>query len=691
MSSWETASATKALSKSLPQGLVKRARKRTVYESDTPDIWIVQGNPSLSDTYAAYSVTLMGGTRYLCSCQTHFHGETRQLCSHIVGVMLARAEGGVTVRAAPDPTPLTVEIVEPELETDLTGFREPIFDINAPEFTNHQPPWPTKFEGFRPHQEEAIAEIAEAFDDGHKVVMLSAPTGSGKTLIAEATRRLLQSKALYTCTTKTLQAQIMRDFGDYAKLLKGRANYPTLQGGDHVNAGDCTKGTGSSCVRCPGGKGRSWGQDEDRPKGQHCTWCHPIVMCPYSQAKEAAMAADLTVINTAYLLTEANHVGTMSGWPLVIIDEADKLEDELMGHIEVPISPYMRKQLGVGLPKNKTVQSTWVDWLVHLAAAGKQKLDWWGEPAEDDIRARRRHKAVLSLVENVEGLLGEDSTGEVDLVDGWVYTGYEGYKDQSKATVRFKPIMVDQYARRALWSHSEKFLLMSATLVDPQQMAEDLGLDDGEWTTVEVESTFPPHRRKIYPKAAANVTKKTKVEAYPKVVTRVQEIIDENPGKRILVHTVSYELAGVLYKGLRNGRTMTYRTAQEREQALGDFLRADDAVMLAPSFDRGVDLHQDDCRVIVIAKCPYPYLGDKQVAARFYGTANGRQWFVVQAIRTIVQMTGRGLRSADDWCDSYIIDEQFGKVFRQHKNLFPKWWRDAVVEDENDPKWRKGT
>ena len=50
----------------------------------------------------------------------------------------------------------------------------------------------------------------------------------------------------------------------------------------------------------------------------------------------------------------------------------------------------------------------------------------------------------------------------------------------------------------------------------------------------------------------------------------------------------------------------------------------------------------------------------------------------MQTIRDIVQMTGRGVRSADDWAITYVLDSQFTKNVWRNKFLFPEWWREAV-------------
>lgn len=126
-------------------------------------------------------------------------------------------------------------------------------------------------------------------------------------------------------------------------------------------------------------------------------------------------------------------------------------------------------------------------------------------------------------------------------------------------------------------------------------------------------------------------------------------------------------------------RFVSYNSAGDRQQAIRAYLAKDSAVLLASSLDRGIDLPGDDCSAIVVCKVPFPNLGDKQVNARIH-TYGGQLWYSVQTIRTLVQMTGRGMRSIDDHCDSYILDEQFvSNIWRKNRSLLPNWWKEAVV------------
>jgi len=705
--------------------LGQRAKKRSGIQL-SPTLFMVNGDPKLSDSYDHYEVKL-NGTAYHCECQDHGYGEYRRLCSHIAYIVMARK--GVVDWAAPattapkPPKPPTFQDL-PEAPLPLfvdqgqewtEGVREALdahfgggYEIKIKTYTvidldgelheiegdyrqsseeccfchrpltdpvsvssgygpdcarnyglphkyggkwtvihkkvkvpSAVPPLPSWVKFIRPHQWDAYAEVLSHFDSGIKVVFLSAPTGSGKTLLAEMVRRSMRARTAYVCTTKTLQNQVERDF-PYAAVIKGRANYPTL---NHPET------PWLACDLC-----------EKKKFDDPCRYCDNTEECPYAVARFAASVSDLAVANTAYLLAEGNSPHSiLSGRELIIADEADSLEDELMRHIEIGLSPRLMKQLKITPPGKAThwdSRQKWVD-EVALPAIRLRIGQIGGDKDPKKVREKRRLKRLV------------DQMDDLHFDDDWVYTGFD------KGWATFKPIKVTDQAQGYLWYLGKQWLLMSATIISAQQMAEDLGLDDHEWAVVDVPSTFPVENRPIYVEPVANMTAKTKETAWPVALERIQQIASHHD-ERILVHTVSYALADYFTENL-GPRAITYRAAKEREGALDRFLASDNSILLAPSFERGIDLPYNDCRVIVVAKVPFPYLGDKQVSKRLR-SQGGNGWYSMVTVRSLIQMTGRAMRHEDDTCSVYIIDRQFiDNIWRKKKHLIPDWWKEALV------------
>jgi Rad3-related DNA helicase len=531
-------------------------------------------------------------------------------------------------------------------------LRSPVAIPASPADERWHPEFPSWVTSFRPHQIDAVNQIVEAFKST-KIVILQAPTGTGKTLIGEMVRRWLPNVAgtsvsgIYACTTKHLQDQFLRDFPD-AAVLKGRANYPTQSKMRDVTAADCTK-TG---------------------REDNCRWCAESASCPYRVARRVALGSPIAVLNTTYALTAWNGPETFTNRGLVTLDEADMLEGELLSHVSVTISPRWMKELGLELPK-RTVEGAWEPWLRDDVIPALERALWdlpeVDEGTTRELRARQSLQRLKASIVRVANELAEDPTQ-------WVLTDY----DRGAAT--FKPIMVGRFANDLLWRHGQRFLLMSGSVLSADEMAESLGIPRGGFALVDVPMTFPVENRRIRYVPVASLTAKTKDEAVPKILKATKKIILDHPGERVLIHTVSYHLAKDMVKGLgKLGRPVySYLAAKDKDMALEGYLATEGSVLVAASMDRGVDLPDDDCRVQIIAKIPYPYLGDKQVNARMRRTRNGQSWYSLQALRAMVQMTGRGVRADDDWCETYVVDTQFQELLSRYRAVMPRWWMDAV-------------
>lgn len=669
---WETTDTT------VPSdSLIKRARSRTV-EYEGIDHWTVLGSDKLGDAYDYYTVTKRHG-KYACSCATHAGGEyRRKRCSHVLAVVFwvadnptyrdkidtERGDGDRHTGAETDGPHLSVEETFPGgIEPVHTEALRPI--PAAPYLRYSYGDWagetdhkalrdlPAWVESFRPHQIQAVQEIVDAFNSVD-VVFLDAPTGAGKTLIAEAVREFMGKGAIYSCTTKSLQDQFIRDF-PLAKVMKGRTNYSTQTTGpssfSQPTCADCTY---------------------SRETGK-CTWCPVPQECTYTLAKRAAVASNLAVLNTSYFLNETNATNSrFHGRELVIIDEADTLEQELMGYVAMTMGESSARKYRIVPPEKVTVAASWADWLHN--AVPKVRAYYNSIPAStEDLKQIRAKKAAGNLSLKLAHLEKGLERGD------WIYTGNKETKG-----VEFKPVRVDAIGEQVLWTHGSKFLLMSATFIAPGEVAESLGLRK-PFRTVSVPSTFPKESRPVYATPLADVTFANKNAAWPALAAGVSEVLRRHPADRVLVHSVSYGLSQYLRDNVVDpqGRVFTYENAAGREPAIRKLRDTEAGCLVGPSLDRGVDLPHDLCRVIVVAKVPYGNLGDKQVSARIH-SKGGQLWYNVATIRSLVQMTGRGMRSEDDYCTSYIMDQQFmTKIWKSQKNLLPQWWKESVRLDVN--------
>jgi Rad3-related DNA helicase len=252
--------------------------------------------------------------------------------------------------------------------------------------------------------------------------------------------------------------------------------------------------------------------------------------------------------------------------------------------------------------------------------------------------------------------------------------------------VEFKPAFVGDYCKEAVWRHAKKWLLMSATIISSSSLLRGLGWD-GRYQTVAIGSSFPIPNRRVTVRSVADMKRGGGDDELGRLNTTIRDLVGLEPG-RCVIHTVSYILAEHICRHLGREvsgpggakRVLSYRMAGERATAVAEYLRTPASILVAPSADRGIDLPDELCRLTIIAKVPYPNLGDRMVRMRTYMGHEGQMWYSTTTVRSIVQMAGRGVRHKDDWCRTIILDRQFESgVWLKSKSLFPQWFKEAMV------------
>jgi Rad3-related DNA helicase len=513
---------------------------------------------------------------------------------------------------------------------------------------------PEKYSDWRDDQWTAVNAITKS---DKPFFLADLPTGVGKSLIGVGAHKILNRRTIYLCGTKQLQDQLMRDFGDMAVTLKGRANYPcAIRESEFpdVSCEDCS-------VRDP-------------------RRCDHYGQCQYYQQKELAAVAPLAVLNNAYFLNEANGFSSVfSGAGLLIADEVDALDNALLGYVELRITSKQLDRYGLQPPDHPDVKESWLSWIDGAVDSLDENSNSIGTILNRQSDFKKWGKAQLEnnrLKKSMEKL--RDKLAFIQSEVDWSWIFYSQSKNGQTEWV-FKPVNVGKYAKRYLWDHAEFKVGMSGTIFSPDITCRELGIDNCDY--MRCDSPFPVENRPIYFKPVVSLSRNTMFDALPVLRDEIDRDLLRYPDRKVLIHTVSYEIRNYLMQGLScQERLMTHESGT-RELALEEFKKSRaPSVMLSPSFDRGVDLREEDnCGCQMICKMPYLSLGDPQVSAKVK-TPGGWTWYALKAVQTLGQMTGRSVRSTTQKCDTIIYDGQFSRLRAQMKDTIPPWWQSAIIE-----------
>jgi Rad3-related DNA helicase len=419
-----------------------------------------------------------------------------------------------------------------------------------------------------------------------------------------------------------------------------------------------------------------------------CSYPH----CAYWEAKDRAIHSPLTIHNYPYYLHEQNYAHSFNKRYLGIFDEAHTIENVMMQYIEVLISSrtfnniwmYFKDMPFPIIPDYVNMED-WKNWLIgiHKDLVGiSEKYGTFASIQRDmgDSSNRIQELKSRKMVENLTNRINELISDLNDDIDNWV-----ALKD--KMSVTFKPVTINKYTDQ-LFKHTQKHILVSATILDKEKLAKFLGIEDEIKFFRINDSTFPVEHRPFYQKYAGKAVYKEMPQFLPKMINTIDGIISTRLQYKGVIHThtneiARYVMANSKYKqymmtnvALRDDGGNFINNDERREDIFERFFQSKAPnIMVTPSMKMGVDLKDDLARWQIICKIPYPSLGDPQIKKR---VEKDQSWYDYITSMLLIQSYGRICRTKDDWGETFIVDGKFSDLYDRSFSYIPKWFKEAI-------------
>lgn len=527
---------------------------------------------------------------------------------------------------------------------------------------------------FRPYQKEVIEQTLDAIDNGTETIILNAPTGFGKSLVAYCIAKSLamQDKKSYIYTKTTfLQDQYLRDFHDL-KTAMGRSNFDCLmsEAGFKCDVGVCKQRKG---FHCPIGA-----TVDSEVSLKDISETDYESNCLYWKQKYDAIQNDISILNYPYMITDNLYTHHFDNRTLGIFDEGHSLEQTLMSALEVEITDYsLKRDLDRDLQLHYSV-GEWVDDLYDFAGAYK------GLAKEtDDVKKRdnfiKRFEALNTCAKSID----RD-------VDNWVFNSFDKRNRHLQRRIHhvvFKPIEIQDYTH-ILFDKVDYKLIMSGSILKPDIFSYELGLDDFEY--IEVPSIVPPSRRPIYRDYVGSMSRANIDNTFPLLVNKIKELAEKHSEEKGLIHSHSYNINYRLFQTFKDDDRYIFHTQENRVEKTNEFKEYDDDepyIFVSPYSFEGVDFPYGQARWQVICKMPYPYLGDAQVKARMDmdRRENSTDWGWCNRVvaLTLSQMYGRTNRAIDDYSVTYLLDTDINRYLGP-ATLVTDYFLEGIVDYDYD-------
>ncbi|HPM74213.1 MAG TPA: helicase C-terminal domain-containing protein [Saccharofermentans sp.] len=507
------------------------------------------------------------------------------------------------------------------------------------------------FEKPRKHQREIIEGIIGAYEAGIKHVVLSAPTGIGKSIIGISVANYFDSAYILT-SQKMLQAQYVKDF--QIPELKGKSNYP------------CSVFPEFNCDDAPC----------EKTDTKNCP-------CVYKKFRD-----DLYINSTVGILNYAIFL-RMGFTPLqqprklLVMDEAHGISAMLVDVCSSVISEKEMLKHGINFnviknfPQPNDQDEAKLKWLFdEVQPAFEVELDREAEILKSmDHKERgwteqsKKVKYFFNACDKLNKLKAEYLEGRPSVIT----------QDEKERKISFKLLYSGPVARKYLTRFGERTLSMSATILSKETYCQDMNFDPKETIFIQAPAIFPKENRPIYIKSVGSLSYKNKWQTLPKLVRAVEEILEKHVGQRGIIHTVSYEFAQYIIQNISSKykKRLVMPKGVTRQQDLEKVLSSSskDVVLISPSLTEGIDLKDDLSRFTIVCKLPFGCLGDRWIKRRM---EISQQWYNENTIISLMQMTGRSVRTETDKADAYILDSDWLWFYKYNQRLMPQWWKESI-------------
>lgn len=507
---------------------------------------------------------------------------------------------------------------------------------------------PDHFSDWRPDQPAAILR---AVDNARRFVGLVMPTGSGKSLTYVATALLTGQRTVILTSTKGLQSQLISDFESTGMVdVRGQNAYECLalsgelaEYASHDGRASCEEGPCHAGIRC-----------SLADSG-----------CLYYDAIRRAQRAQIVVTNYKFWMSQNAYGRGLGRVDLLVLDEAHNAPNELAAFLSTTLSIKEVEHIAKSkVPSGRTSASAWRDWATERETWMSELVDQWRPKGRQELTLHRQSRFVLRKLK----LLARTDP------DTWLVI-------EKGSEFTFDPVWASAFAEEALFLQTPKVIFTSATF--NAKTADLLGVGSGNLDLYEVASGFPVQRRPVIYVPTVRVDHRTDASMEKLLLARVDQIIRGRGDRNGIIHTISYKRRNLILQHSEFADRMISHGPENTRSAVEQFKRAKPGtILVSPSMSTGWDFPYEECEYQIILKVPFPDSREPVMQAR---TLQDRDYPAYIAMQEMVQAVGRGMRAADDQCETFIVDDHVRWFVGKYRTLAPQWFMRAFKQCETIP------
>lgn len=520
-------------------------------------------------------------------------------------------------------------------------------------------------------QLDALDFTKEQIRHGKKYILLNMPTGSGKSLFSimfiNWYLNYINKDAKFDILTnsKILQQQYVNEFHFIANV-KGRNSYR------------CRDYSDASCEE---------GNELNKAFKKKC---HD---CPYEKAQEGWINNRVGLTNFHYfnsICLYKKELLVNKDPNVLIIDEAHGFADILCENFSNRISKTLLKRMGFIDAETNTIyqdikfiksvdeyanyiKDVFINRLNQKIGKIETKIIKSSLPMGEKVKLTKSLNLINKTLSNYNTFLTDYQNNPSNWIIDFEYTQDKYFSKN----IIVEPIWSYPYLPEYIWDKFDHVIMMSSTILNKNQFCYMNGIEKKLTSYCDFESPFDIKNRKVfYLKGVGKMSYDSKENTFNNQLKYIDKIINKYKDKKGVIHTFSYELSKKLEEVYKDNDRFIFHDPENINQALEEHYANDKAsIIVSPSLISGIDFKDDYSRFQLILKIPYPSLGSKKIKKRL---EINKEWYSLKTCADLIQMSGRGVRSYDDYCDTFILDDSFSNLLQYSYKYLPKWYTDSI-------------
>jgi len=536
----------------------------------------------------------------------------------------------------------------------------------------------------RTQQIDALDKIEKIWSSGKRVAIGVLPTGSGKSHIAKTIadsskdidphlESLIETYQIYKVNkegaytvanefldakpfgafvltvTKSLQDQYKNIFyDDY--VIKGKNNY-------ECDVDNNFTAEFAPCSILPEQKQRCFNENR----------------CPYYKNRNLGLASKCAFLNYSVFFNLPDFLKKREH---LILDEAGELEEELVAKYTTSLNYKNLKYERIDFKPLKSDDAKEAEiWLRDIHSKLNNALD--------DAMAEASQKTSSSGFSSIDSKMSQkifrlkNLTSTIgDSLEYWRPCQFMVEKVDADGVV-FTPYDIKPLAS-VIFNSSDKILLMSATISDPEEYAKSLGIAKDDYEFFEIDSIFDTKKSPIVCSRKYALNFKNMDMLLPKLVVSAIELCENHKDEKGLIHTHTHKITQEFKKQVKgNPRFLFREDGATNEQILKIHHDSKEpTILVSPSLDTGVSLDDELGRFQIVCKAPYLPLGSNRIKRMF--KENPRK-YMMKMLDNTIQMSGRCTRSIEDYSITYILDGTLVNAIQRESRHLPKHFLERFV------------